>query len=750
MKRRIPLYILGSIILLSFIGFGTQWVRQQYALRQMKGSIDTELTAAVYQTGNFTITWHEAGFLSVYNLNNPEKILWQSLPGESFLSAGVGQETVEEARGSFFISDQITQRFSNQTIKAITQTGDMITILGELFPKGGSEGIGYSMRLTEISPEVLQFAITTEDADTNRIYLTYHSTQEEHIFGFGEQFSFFDFKGKRIPIFISEQGVGRGAQPVTIGADITAKSGGKWYSSYAGVPHYITSQIRSLYLENYEFSVFDLRKSDRVQIMVFSNELTGDILYGETPTELITAYTAQNGRMRPLPDWITSGAVIGMQGGTEQVYEVWEALQTNDTPIAGFWLQDWVGQRITSFGKQLWWNWQLDTSRYPDWEQLVSDLSAQDIQTMIYVSPFLTDKSENPAQTRDLFQEAAEQDFLVKNPEGGPYLIQNTDFSAGMIDLTNPDARAWYVDVIREEMIAIGALGWMADFGEALPYDAVLFDGTSAASYHNQYPEEWAKLNREVIDELPNGDDYVFFTRAGFRQSPAYSTLFWEGDQLVSWDEHDGIKTAVTGLLTSGLSGYSFNHSDIGGYTAITNPIANYHRSKELFLRWTELNAFTTVFRTHEGNQPDNNHQFYSDDETLEHFTKFAKIYTAWDFYRQELIAEAAKTGLPVIRHLFIHYPDDPNVYQIQYEQFMVGSEMIIAPVVDEEQARVHVYLPEGKWTHLWSGEQYRADQNGLRIEVDAPIGQPAVFTRTGSEVETTFRENLIAAGILD
>src|SRR5829696_3900802 len=128
-----------------------------------------------------------------------------------------------------------------------------------------------------------------------------------------------------------------------------------------------------------------------------------------------------------------------------------------------------------------------------------------------------------------------------------------------------------------------------------------------------RYAEEWARVNREAISEAGRGEDIVFFNRSGYTKSPRYSTLFWVGDQLVDWDEHDGIKSAVTGLLSSGLSGYSLQHSDIGGYTAIDELLFKYHRSKELLLRWIELGAFTTVFRTHEGNIPEVNHQIYSD-----------------------------------------------------------------------------------------------------------------------------------------
>jgi sulfoquinovosidase len=240
----------------------------------------------------------------------------------------------------------------------------------------------------------------------------------------------------------------------------------------------------------------------------------------------------------------------------------------------------------------------------------------------------------------------------------------------------------------------------------------------------------------------------VFFNRSGYIQSPRYSTLFWVGDQLVDWDQHDGIKSAVTGLLTSGLSGYSLEHSDIGGYTAIDNPLLRYHRSRELLLRWIELGAFTVVFRTHEGNIPEVNHQFYSDEETLEHFVRFAGIYAAWKPYRTELVKEASEKGLPVVRHPYIHYPNDPEVLNLRY-QFMVGTGLMVAPVLDPGTDTVEVYLPAGGWVHLWTGDRYGSSDRGVYETVSAPIGEPAVFFKEASAEGLRFREELRRRGLL-
>src|SRR3712207_1843422 len=141
-------------------------------------------------------------------------------------------------------------------------------------------------------------------------------------------------KGRKVPIFIQEQGIGRGAQPVTLAADWQADAGGSPYTSGASVPHYVTSEIRSLFLENYEYSSFDLREEDRVQVRVFSSRMRGQVLNGDTPAELIKQYTEYSGRMRPLPEWILNGAVVGLQGGTQKVLGISERLEALETPVA--------------------------------------------------------------------------------------------------------------------------------------------------------------------------------------------------------------------------------------------------------------------------------------------------------------------------------------------------------------------------------------------------------------------------------
>jgi len=185
------------------------------------------------------------------------------------------------------------------------------------------ETTGYVFSLESVSGNQLAFDLSVDQPGYNRAWLSYVSEPDEHFFGFGEQFSSFDLKGKRVPVFIQEQGIGRGLQPITFLVNLVAGAGGGWDTSYACVPHYITSKCRSMFLENSEYAVFDLRAANLAQVEVFSSHLHGRFLHGNTPAQLVEEYTSCIGRMRPLPDWIHDGAVVGMQGALKRSATFW-------------------------------------------------------------------------------------------------------------------------------------------------------------------------------------------------------------------------------------------------------------------------------------------------------------------------------------------------------------------------------------------------------------------------------------------
>jgi len=705
-----------------------------------------------YAIGDFELL-RMPNAIAVRHKSQPERFLWEAGEG-GFLVAEQATASIRafgRPEGAYDIRDKIETKFEHATIQNISVADTIATLTGELHGKTGK--IGYQITFEALSPAHLRFEIATTGAGAeavNRIRLTSGSIKDEGFFGFGQQLTDFNQKGALIPILVQEHGVGRGRPIVTQAVDVLADyGGGDPHMTEAPAPHFISSRLRSLFLENTEYSTFDMRPADTFEIKVWSGKMTGQILFGATPLDLIEAYSSYAGRMRALPDWTQNGVIVAVQGGTKQVREKLAKIRAADIPLAGLWIQDWPGKRVTSAGQQLWWDWRLDEAFYPEWPELVADLKSTGARMTLYVNPFL---SNAPGHDR-LFNEGRDKGYLVQKQDGSPYLIRNTDFYAGLVDLHNSDARAWIKTVIKDELITkAGASGWMADFAEAMPFDAKLADGMAPMTWHNRYTEEWARTNREAIEEAGLADEGVCFHRSAFTRSPKYATLFWLGDQLQSWDQYDGIKTAVVGTLSGGVSGFSLVHFDVGGYVTLSLDVAGkkfpiFARSNELFQRWMELGAFTAVYRTHEGLDPDISAQFDSDPANTQHLKRFATIFKALAPYRKRAIAEAATRGAPVVRHPFLHFPSDPNVHTLRY-QFLLGADVMVAPVLDKGATSVEVYFPQGaEWIDMWTGED--AGTAGTWQSMPAPLGKPAVFLRKGSASAIDIRNTMKHAGIL-
>lgn len=702
----------------------------------------------VKETHDFgSYTLRTGKIFEVFKTGKPEQPILRFDPNE-FIGAAHSNRSIKSNDGSFSLSQEIIIHYKIQSWH-LTLENKKFKIKGKL--SNSNEKVDFTFQMSFVSENEITFDIRVNDpnSDVTNLAFRFESPKDEHVFGFGEQYNHLDMKGRAVPVWVEEQGIGRGKLPDSILVNlISPYSSGDWYTTYAPMPYFITSRSRALALDDNEFSVFDFRDEEEAEIQVWDSRMSGHLFTNGTPREVLRSYTGFSGRMRPLPDWVGDGAIVQVLGGSERLRQIADGLQEAGVPVSAFWVEDWAGVREGS-GPRLSWNWQPDRELYPDWENLVSDLRERGIRTLIYFNPFLLDAAGREGAENNLYLEAREAGYFVENPDGEFYQL---DFhglkdEAGIIDLTNPEARSWFKKLMKEQL-EVGVSGWMADYGEYLPADARLHSGADPLSYHNRYPVEWAELNREAIREAGMEGEIMFFSRSGFTRSPSKSTLFWTGDQLISWGGHDGIKTVVPALLSSGLSGISLNHPDIGGYHSFSYPFFTYHRSRELVYRWAELAAFTAAYRSHSGSEPEKNLQVHSDNELMDFFGRFAEVYRALAPYREDLMEEAREEGLPIVRHLMLHYPDDPEVYDLKQE-FMYGSEFLVRPVVGKGVREVSVYLPEGRWTHLWSGEDYGDPGEGGWIELDAPIGEPPVFYRKGSEAGRNLVERLENRGIL-
>ena len=408
--------------------------------------------------------------------------------------------------------------------------------------------------------------------------------------------------------------------------------------------------------ENSEIQYIDLTTPGVVEMELWTTNLRGNIVYGTSMKSVVSELTRYTGRMMRPPKWSQLGAVVGLEGGTAEVNEIVGSLREHGVPIAGVWLQDWVGLRHDWDGDRLIWNWEVNYDWYPGWQDMVGAWEEEGTRVLTYLNPYFSNPSQYTNQSRhNFYEEGIEKGYFVKHANGSTYTLFSLSIEFAMVDLTNPDAVVWMQEIITNYSIGEAmSSGWMCDFGEYLPFDAVLHSGEPAASFHNKYPEEWARITTEVLSRQGLENDVLFFMRSAWLQSPKFNSVFWEGDQLVSWDEYDGLKNAVLGALSGGISGHAISHSDIGGYTVVEDPMpeCTFLRTEELFDRWAEFSTFGAgLFRTHVGSSTSSdNFNVYDSPESMDHFAKFANIFAALMPYRDSLIDEAVSTGLPLIR----------------------------------------------------------------------------------------------------
>jgi sulfoquinovosidase len=528
--------------------------------------------------------------------------------------------------------------------------------------------------------------------------------------GFGEQYNATDQRGEAFQLFVTEQGIGR--EP-----DSYRLFEGDAHTTYFPMPWYIDARGSGVLFEtpyrvdvdlcaaDPEVAWFEVISGDPVEIMVF---------HGPTPLDVIRQLGDHLGRPAPPPEW-AYGLWVSAQGGRDAVLDEVERLEANNVPFAAIWSQDWTGLRRNmdgGFGVQ--YRWEADEELYPDLAGMIDELHGRGYRFLAYANPFIAQELENH------FPEMDSRGLLMADPvTGDSYVFPAPNGQSAHPDLTNPEAREYVQEALRAMVLELGIDGWMADFAEWTPLDAQLHDGRDPMAYHNLFPIDWQAMTREVMDEARPDGDWVMFARSGFTGVQAVAQIHWAGDQEATWSETDGLPTVVPALINMGLAGQPYVTHDIGGFSGGPS-------TKELFQRWVELGAFTPIMRTHEGNQRDLNWSWRSDEETIRHFRRFARIH---DALAPELIAlsqEAQQSSAPLLRHLMLVFPEDEQTWPIS-DQFMLGDELLIAPVLHQGETRRDVYLPLGSWYHLWTGERF---EGGQWVDVEAPIGSPPAFSR--------------------
>lgn len=564
------------------------------------------------------------------------------------------------------------------------------------------------------------------DPAIDRLDLRLHAETGEAVWGGGEQMSYLALNGRRFPMWTSEPGVGRDkSTELTRLMDEQGMAGGDYWNTNYPQPTFLTSRWLAVHLDAECYSVLDFSDPDCHRVKVWSGAAALEFFAADDPRALVGLLSDRFGRQPPLPDWAIGGAIVGLKDGARS-FERLEQFIEAGAAVAGLWCEDWAGVRQTSFGRRLFWDWRRSEQRFPDLPGRIAALNARGIRFLAYANPYLADDGI-------LYEEARDKGYFARRQDSDePYLVDFGEFLAGVLDFTNPAVCDWFADkVLGCEMLDIGIDGWMADFGEYLPTDVRLHDGSDPMEAHNRWPVLWGKVNADALARRGKTGEAVFFMRAGFSGVQAHCPLLWAGDQSVDFTRHDGIGTVITGALSAGLVGNAYSHSDCGGYTSLHGNV----RTTELMERWCELAAFAPVMRSHEGNRPDDNLQYDSTPELLACLARWSRVHAALAPYVRHLCDEAVASGLPAQRPLFLHYPEDASLYEVQ-DQFLYGADLLVAPVIEEGAVAREVVLPgDSAWRHAWTGEDHEPGRHWLA----APLGRPPVFYRADSRFADLF-----------
>ena len=555
--------------------------------------------------------------------------------------------------------------------------------------------------------DATHFAFTL-DASHDSLALPVRCDADGTFHGFGEQYNATDQRGEAFPLIVSEQGIGRDGSARQFTGDA--------HTSYFPMPWYVDARGWGVLVHTDRRVEVDLCAGDADVAWleaVGAQTLEWTVVHGGDPLTVVQGLGEHVGRPTAPPQW-AHGTWMCTQGGDEAVRQQVQAIEAAGIPATVLWIQDWSGRRENpggGYGVQ--YRWEMDDSGelFEDLPALIDELHDGGYRVVGYMNPFVDQELQH-------WDEMEAGGMLPTTETGEVYTFFGPRGDMTTADLTNPDTQEYIREHLRVAVDEVGLDGWMADFAEWLPMDATIHEG-DAAAFHNRYPEAWQRINRDAITEAGRDGDVLMFARSGWTGVHDVAMVHWIGDQEADWHDTDGLPTVVPAMINSGLSGQPFTTHDIAGFSGGPS-------TKELYLRWTELGAFSPFMRTHDGNERDDNWRWDMDEETTAHFGRMARIHDALAGELIELADEAEATGSPIVRHLMLDFPDDPETWPLS-DQYLLGPDLLVAPVLTEGATERQVYLPQGTWYDVWSGAAH--DGPGW-MTAAAPIGEPPVFSR--------------------
>jgi alpha-D-xyloside xylohydrolase len=499
---------------------------------------------------------------------------------------------------------------------------------------------------------------------------------DEKIFGCGESFTGFDKRGQKVVMWADDA------------------NGVQNEAMYKPIPFFMSSRGYGLFMHTSSPITCDFGKyfSGIYSLMIGDDQADLFIFLGE-PKDILNEYTNLTGKAAMPPLWSFGFWMSRITYfSEEQGRAVVNKLRENKIPAdvlhfdTGWFETDWRC------------DYQFSKTRFKDASKMMADFLKAGIHTSLWQLPYFVPKNS-------LFPEIIEKGLFVRNNKG------NLPYEDAVLDFSNPAAVEWYQDKIAG-LLRQGVGVIKADFGEAAPKEGVYFSGRTGFYEHNLYPLRYNKAVADITKQVTN--ETIIWARSAWAGSQRYP-VHWGGDPA---NTNTAMAATLRAGLSMGLSGFSFWSHDIGGFVQ--------KKPEDIYRRWTPFGMLTSHTRSH-GTPPT---------EPWEYGQDFMNAFRMADDMRYMLMPyiyaqarDCTERGLPMVRALFIEFPDDQGSWLVDNE-YLFGSSMLVAPLFENVTKR-DVYLPEGNWIDYQTGKIYPGGWHNIEAG-KIPI---VVLVRDGSVI---------------
>ncbi|MDD7724805.1 MAG: glycoside hydrolase family 31 protein, partial [Bacteroidales bacterium] len=463
----------------------------------------------------------------------------------------------------------------------------------------------------------------------------------EKIFGCGESFTKLDKVGQKVHL------------------TVTDPQGPETDQMYKPVPFFMSNRGYGVFIHTSAPATCDFGASYIGADRIFMEDEKADlfIFLGE-PKDILDEYTNITGKSPMLPLWSFGTWMSRITYfSQEEGLDIAKKLRDNKIPA------DVIHFDTGWFGVDWQCDYEFAKDRFADPVAMLKSLKEQNFHTCLWQLPYFTPKNR-------LFKDIIDKGLNVRNANGGmPY-------EDAVLDFSNPEAVKWYQGHIAH-LLNQGVSTIKCDFGEAAPMNGQYHSGKTGLYEHNLYPLRYNKALWEVVNrETGEG---IIWARSAWAGSQRYA-LHWGGDAATT---NTGMLGDLRGGISFGLSGFSFWSHDMGGFVTAS--------PEDVYRRWLPFGFLSSHSRAH--GAPPTEPWLIGEDFTKA-FREAAELKYRLMPYVYAQAKDCSNRGLPMVRALFIEFPDDPGAWNVE-DEYMFGSQILVAPLLESGTERT-CYLPKG------------------------------------------------------